>query len=178
MSEQKQEQWITWLALTTAAMAVFAAITTLYVGKYSAKAILFQGQETNQWGYYQAKSIKGYLYETQLERLDLERLGDGQKTRGEASEKREKTIAHYTETIQRYDKEKAEIKGKAEEFAKQKIIAQDRAGNFGYSLIFLQAAIMLSSVAALTKKKPLWYFGMAMVSGWAFFFLDAVLLFH
>ena len=159
-------------------MAVFAAITTLYVGKYSAKAILFQGQETNQWGYYQAKSIKGYLYETQLERLDLERLGDGQKTSGEASKKREKTIAHYTETIQRYDKEKAEIKGKAEEFAKQKIIAQDRAGNFGYSLIFLQAAIMLSSVAALTKKKPLWYFGLAMVSGWAFFFLDAVLLFH
>jgi hypothetical protein len=159
-------------------MAVFAAITTLYVGKYSAKAILFQGQETNQWGYYQAKSIKGYLYETQLERLDLERLGDGQKTRGEASVKREKTIAHYTETIQRYDKEKAEIKGKAEEFAKQKIIAQDRAGNFGYSLIFLQAAIMLSSVAALTKKKPLWYFGLAMVSGWAFFFLDAIFLFH
>lgn len=159
-------------------MAVFAAITTLYVGKYSAKAILFQGQETNQWGYYQAKSIKGYLYETQLERLDLERLGDGQKTSGEASKKREKTIAHYTETIQRYDKEKAEIKGKAEEFAKQKIIAQDRAGNFGYALIFLQAAIMLSSVAALTKKKPLWYFGLAMVSGWAFFFLDAVLLFH
>ena len=122
-------------------MAVFAAITTLYVGKYSAKAILFQGQETNQWGYYQAKSIKGYLYETQLERLELERLGDGQKTRGEASEKREKTIAHYKETIKRYDKEKAEIKGKADDFAKQKVVAQDKAGNFGYALIFLQAAI-------------------------------------
>lgn len=178
MSDQKQEKWITWLALTTAAMAVFAAITTLYVGKYSARAILFQGQETNQWGYYQAKSIKGYLYETQLERLELERLSDMQKSKGEASDKREKTINHYTETIQRYDREKAEIKGKAEDFAKQKAIAQDSAGNFGYSLIFLQAAIMLSSVAALTKKKPLWYFGLAMVSGWVFFFLDAVFLFH
>jgi hypothetical protein len=85
---------------------------------------------------------------------------------------------HHLVCRERYDKEKAEIKGKAEEFAKQKIIAQDRAGNFGYALIFLQAAIMLSSVAALTKKKPLWYFGMAMVSGWAFFFLDAIFLFH
>jgi hypothetical protein len=159
-------------------MAVLAAITTLYVGKYSAKAILSQGQETNQWGYYQAKSIKGYLYETQLERLNLERLGDGQKSTGEATEKREKTIAHYTETIQRYDKEKAEIKAKADDFAKQKVIAQDRAGNFGYSLIFLQAAIMLSSVAVITKKKPLWYFGLATVSGWVFFFLDAIFLFH
>jgi hypothetical protein len=159
-------------------MAVFAAITTLYVGKYSAKAILFQGQETNQWGYYQAKSIKGYLYETQLERLKLERLGDGQNNKGEASERREKTIVHYTETIQRYDKEKTEIKAKADDFAKQKVIAQEKAGNFGYALIFLQAAIMLSSVAVITKKKPLWYFGMAMVSGWAFFFLDAIFLFH
>jgi hypothetical protein len=178
LSDQNQEKWITWLALTTAAMAVFAAITTLYVGKYSAKAILFQGQETNQWGYYQAKSIKGYLYETQLERLELEKISDMQKSNGEASGKREKTINHYTETIQRYDREKAEIKGKAEDFTKQKAHAQDRAGNFGYSLIFLQAAIMLSSVAALTKKKPLWYFGLAMVSGWVFFFLDAVFLFH
>ena len=159
-------------------MAVFAAITTLYMGKYSSRAILFQGQETNQWGYYQAKSIKGYLYETQLERLKLERLGDGQNNKGEASERREKTIVHYTETIQRYDKEKTEIKAKAEDFAKQKVIAQEKAGNFGYALIFLQAAIMLSSVAVITKKKPLWYFGMAMVSGWAFFFLDAIFLFH
>jgi ABC-type multidrug transport system fused ATPase/permease subunit len=178
LSEQKQEKWITWLALTTAAMAVFAAITTLYMGKYSSRAILFQGQETNQWGYYQAKSIKGYLYETQLERLRLERLGDEQNKKSEASEKREKTIIHYTETIQRYEKEKAEIKAKADDFAKQKVIAQDKAGNFGYALIFLQAAIMLSSVAVITKKKPLWYFGMTMVSGWAFFFLDAIFLFR
>ena len=178
MSDQKKENWITWLALTTAAMAVFAALTTLYIGKYSAKAILSQGQETNQWGYYQAKSIKGYLYETQLERLELERLSDGQKNKDVASDKREKTIAHYAETIKRYDTEKAEIKGKAEDFAKQKVVAQDRAGNYGYSLIFLQAAIMLSSVAAITKKKPLWYFGLAMVSGWVFFFLNAIFLFY
>jgi hypothetical protein len=178
MSEQKQEKWITWLALTTAAMAVLAALTTLYIGKYSAKAILSQGQETNQWSYYQAKSIKGYLYETQLERLELEQLADGQNNKGSASDKREKTMSHYSETIKRYEKEKAEIKAKADDFAKQKVIAQERAGNYGYSLIFLQAAIMLSSVAAITKKKPLWYFGLAMVSGWVFFFLDALFLFY
>jgi len=178
MSEQKQDKWITWLALTTAAMAVLAALTTLYIGKYSAKAILSQGQETNQWSYYQAKSIKGYLYETQLERLELERLADSQNNKGSASDKREKTMSHYSETIKRYEKEKAEIKAKADDFAKQKVIAQERAGNYGYSLIFLQAAIMLSSVAAITKKKPLWYFGLAMVSGWIFFFLNAIFLFY
>jgi hypothetical protein len=178
MAEQKQDRWITWLALSTAAMAVFAAVSTLYVGKFSTRAILRQGQETNQWGYYQAKSIKSYLYEIQLERLETEKLADSGKTAAVAAEKRDKTMAHYKQTLKRYDGEKAEIKAKAEELAKQKVVAQDKAGNFGYSLIFLQAAIMLSSVAAITKKKPLWYFGLIIVIGWVFFFLDAIFLFY
>jgi hypothetical protein len=37
---------------------------------------------------------------------------------------------------------------------------------------------MLASISALTKKKPLFYLGVATVSGWVFFFLDAVFLFY
>jgi hypothetical protein len=73
MSEMKPDKWMSWVALATAAMAVFAAVTTLYVGKYSSRAILNQGQETSQWAYYQAKSIKSYVYEIQKQKLDLER---------------------------------------------------------------------------------------------------------
>lgn len=52
------------------------------------------------------------------------------------------------------------------------------AGNFGYALIFLQIAIMLASISALTKKRPLFYVGLSAVIGWLFFFLDAILLFY
>jgi hypothetical protein len=65
MSEMKPDKWMSWVALATATMSVFAAVTTLYVGKYSSRAILNQGQETSQWAYYQAKSIKSYVYEIQ-----------------------------------------------------------------------------------------------------------------
>jgi hypothetical protein len=37
---------------------------------------------------------------------------------------------------------------------------------------------MLSSIAALTKKKALWYFGLVTVAGWIFFFLDAFFRFY
>jgi hypothetical protein len=178
MGESKQEKWMTWVALSTAILAVLAAVTTLYVGKYSSRAILMQGQETNQWGYYQAKSIKSYLYEIQAELMEMERLEGQTKNQKTNSEKFEQTLNRYKTTIKRYDKEKAEIKAKGDELAKQKIIAQDRAGNFGYSLIFLQIALMLSSIAALTKKKPLWYLGLATTAGWVFFFLDAIYLFY
>ncbi len=81
-------------------------------------------------------------------------------------------------TFDRYESEKNEIKDKAENLAREKKEATLRAGNFGYALIFLQIAIMLSSLAALTKKKELWYLGLATTAGWLFYFLDAILLFY
>ncbi len=178
MAENNQDRWMTWVALTTAVMAVLAAITTLYMGKYSSRAILLQGQETSQWGYYQAKSIKSYLYEIQTEFMEMERLEGESKAIKVNSQQFEKALTRYKDAVKRYDKEKAEIKGKADELAKQKVVAQERGGNYGFALIFLQIGLMLSSIAALTKRKVLWYFGMLTALGWVFFFLDAVLLFY
>jgi hypothetical protein len=45
-------------------------------------------------------------------------------------------------------------------------------------LIFLQIALMLASIASLTKRKYLWYIALAANVGWIFFFLDAWLLFY
>lgn len=177
-SDVKPDRWITWVALTTAIMAVFAAITTLYVGKYSSRAIMHQAQETNEWAYYQAKSIKSYIYEIQKQKMELEMLMEKGKYTKDVAEKVNKVLADYDSKIKRYEKEKEEIKQSAEKLAKSKTIAQEKAGNYGYGLIFLQIAIMLSSVAALTKKKELWYFGIATCSGWVFFFLDAIYMFY
>jgi hypothetical protein len=87
-------------------------------------------------------------------------------------------IKDYDKQIKRYDVEKAEIKTTADALAKSKEDSQARAGNFGYGLIFLQIAIMLSSISALTKKRPLFHLGLLTVSGWVFFFLDAIFLFY
>jgi len=177
MFEMKVETWMSWVALATAIMAVLAAITTLYLGKYSSRAILHQGQETSQWAYYQAKSIKSYIYEIQKQKLELDTIAPATKSKA-VIDKYSQLMGDYDKQIKRYDKEKEEIKATADGLAKSKEDAQTRAGNFGYALIFLQIAIMLSSVSALTKKKPLFYLGLATVSGWMFFFLDAIFLFH
>ncbi len=177
MSETKPDRWISWVALATAIMAVFAAITTLYLGKYSSRAILNQGQETSQWAYYQAKSIKSYIYEIQKQKLELELTAPATRPKA-VMDKYSRLISDYDKQIKRYEVEKAEIKATADALAKSKEDAQARAGNYGYGLIFLQIAIMLSSISALTKKKPLFYFGLATVVGWIFFFLDAIFLFY
>jgi Domain of unknown function (DUF4337) len=177
MSDMKPDRWMSLVALATAVMAVFATVTTLYIGKYSSRAILNQGQETSQWAYYQAKSIKSYVYEIQKQKLELEMMAQASRPKA-VMDRYTQLIKDYDKQIKRYDVEKIEIKTTADALAKSKEDAQARAGNFGYGLIFLQISIMLASISALTKKKPLFYLGIATVSGWIFFFLDAIFLFY
>jgi hypothetical protein len=178
MSESKADKWMSWVALATAVMAVFAAITTLYMGKYSSRAILNQGQETSQWSFYQAKSIKSYIYEIQKQKLELEMLSLKEGKSNPLMDKYVQIASDYDKQIKRYSKEKEEIKVAADELGKSKEDAQVRAGNFGYALIFLQISIMLSSISALTKKKPLFYLGLSAVGGGLFFFFNAIFLFY
>lgn len=176
-TKEEKERWQNWLALSTAIMAVLAAITTLYMGKFSSRAIMAQGLESDQWAYYQSKSIKGHTYDISRQALELQyRSQKGLKS--EVAVEYEKTLKHYADEMKRYDVEKKEIKGKAEEIAKGKHKAQEMGGNFAYALIFLQIAIMLSSISSLTKKKYLWYIALVANLGWMFFFLDAWLLFY
>jgi len=176
MSDQK-EQWQGRLALSTAIMAVLAALTTLYMGKYSSRAIMSQGLESDQWAHYQAKSIKEHAFEMNRTQLELQMQAQP-GLNGAASEAYRATISRYNNEIKRYEKERKEIKAKAEDIAKRKLKAQDMGGNFAYSLIFLQIAIMLSSIASLTKRKYLWYIALLSTLGWMFFFADAWLLFY
>ena len=172
-----KEKWQGWLALSTAIMAVLAALTTLYMGKFSSRAIMAQGQESDQWAYYQAKSIKGHTFETNKKTLELLYLTQNRLS-PEADAEYRKTLAKFGEEVKRYEGEKKEIKEKAEGIARTKLKAQEMGGNFAYALIFLQIALMLSSIASLTKRHYLWYFALLCNVGWLFFFLDAWLLFY
>jgi hypothetical protein len=62
--------------------------------------------------------------------------------------------------IARYDSEKASIKKEAEGYQNQEEDFKHHQGNFGLAVVFLQIAIMLSSVGALLKKPAMWYVGM------------------
>lgn len=178
MSEQKKDSWNTFVAFSTAVMAVLAAITTLYVGKFSSRTILLQAQESDQWNYYQAKSIKSHNFELQKELLELELLTQKNKITKEAAAGFEKAIAGHEDSLKRYDKEKKEVKAKAEDMAKSKETAQRRTGVFGYALIFLQIGIMLSSISVISKKRPLWFIGLGMAIVAVFYFINGFYLFY
>src|SRR5450432_3245490 len=62
-AEQGTAQWISWVALSTAILAVMAAIAGLLSGSHANKAMMSQIDASDQWGFYQAKSIKAAILE-------------------------------------------------------------------------------------------------------------------
>src|SRR5947209_17209808 len=52
------QRWISWVALSTAILAVLAAIASLLSGEHANEAMMSQIEAADQWSYYQSKSIK------------------------------------------------------------------------------------------------------------------------
>jgi hypothetical protein len=136
-----------------------------------------QTQAANQWSYYQAKSIKTYLYEIQKEMLELD-VQEGARLTPATIESHKEKIANYAGRIARYDSEKAAIEKEAKRLEAIRDDAQMHAQIFGIAVIFLQIAILLSSIAALMKKKLVWYLGIIIgVAGITYFANGFLLLF-
>ncbi|MEI6752513.1 MAG: DUF4337 domain-containing protein [Paludibacter sp.] len=156
MSDDKKEPWLNYLALTTIIFAVAATLSTFKGGGYSTRSVLSQEQASNKWAYYQSKSLKSYIYETQKDMLEITSLRVGKNESG-VKETFQKKMADYKKSIDRYDKEKTDIKKDAEKFEIQRNDAQSHSKVFGMAVIFLQISILLSSIAALIKRKYIWY---------------------
>jgi hypothetical protein len=176
MSEDKAP-WLNWLALTTVVIAVCATLATFKGGGYSTRQVLSQAKASDQWAFYQAKSGKGDLYALAKEKAELERQALPAGTSGAVQEAYAKRIEDYGKRVARYDQEKAQIMAEAKALEQIRDDAQKHGGFFGIAVIFLQISILLSSIAALLKKKPVWVLGLAVGLAGILYFLNGFLLF-
>src|SRR5262252_5181741 len=109
--------WLGYLSFSTALIAVFAAIAALESGTFANEALvqknealLAQAQASDQWAYYQAKSVKAAIYSsqaaaTQSSNPDLARKAQQEADRyskeedrkSNAAKEREKEVAEKAE---------------------------------------------------------------------------------
>src|SRR5437763_10990004 len=57
-AEHSGAAWISWVALSTALLAVLAAIAGLLSGRHGNEAMMNQIEASDQWSFYQAKSTE------------------------------------------------------------------------------------------------------------------------
>jgi len=172
MADDYKAPWLNYLALTTVIVAVCATLATFKGGGYSTRQVLSQARASDQWAYYQAKSVKSDLYQLAKEQAESEAAA-----LRAPSEVVAKRVADYTARVARYDQEKAKIMADAKALEQVRDEAQKHGGLFGIAVIFLQISILLSSIAALLKKKPVWVLGLAVGAAGIFYFLDGFFLF-
>src|SRR5438046_8244551 len=65
-AEHGGARWISWVALSTAILAVLAAIAGLLSGSHANEAMMDQIKASDQWSYYQAKSIKAAVLDAKI----------------------------------------------------------------------------------------------------------------
>jgi Domain of unknown function (DUF4337) len=136
-AKQSHEIWISWVALSTAILAVLAAIASLLSGEHVNEAMLNQIEASSQWSYYQAKSIKAAV-------LDAKMAFTGAPDESDQSKRA------------RYEKEQEEIKSEAEHKQAAAKSYFHKHEVFARSVTMFQIAIAIAAISALTKKRSFW----------------------
>jgi hypothetical protein len=155
-----RRHWLDHVPRTTAVLAVVAAVSSgQYAGQFS-RTILAQAEASDQWSYYQAKSIKKHLSEAQIEMVRAMSAGRPELATGLAS-----LEAAQVAAAKKYEKELADAKAKAERIEADKTRHQRQGDRFQYAFVVLQAGVVLSTIAASAKRRELWLF--AIIAGLA-----------
>jgi hypothetical protein len=177
MSNEQKEPWLNHLALTTVIFAVCATLSTFKGGGYSTKSVISQEQASDQWNFYQAKNIRESLYIIQKENLELKINTLDKQDTDKALQKYKQALLESEKNIDKYEQQKKEIEQTARSFEIKRDDAQKHGQPFGIAVIFLQIAILLSSISGLFKKKSLWYTALPIGLAGILYFIDGFFLF-
>ncbi len=130
------------VALSSALLAVLAAVSSLLSGHHVNESMLNQIKASDRWAQYQAKSIKSTVWNSQLQ--ILETLG-------------KKPPESQIEKMSEYKKEQEEISLEAREFEKES--SQHLAAHqiMARAVTMFQVAIAIGAISALTRRRYFWY---------------------
>jgi hypothetical protein len=130
------------MAIIAACLAVVAVAGHIE----TTEELLGQQRASDQWAYYQAKSLRRY-------QSDVARDILAQMPGAKAAE----TADKYARNMEKYIREGDEIKKKAEEFEAESALSGHRALRLHFGEVFLELSIVFCSLAVLSKRAMFLY---------------------
>jgi hypothetical protein len=141
-AHEGHDKWSMLVAISTAFMAAFAALSSLMAGHQSNEALISQMKASDQWAYYNAKGIKAEVADA-VTKINFSKTPDSAKDVAERKVKLKEDQKKIQEKAGELEKESEEHLGK------DMILAR--------AVTFFQIAISISAISILSKKRPLWY---------------------
>lgn len=156
--KEKRDAWTKYVSLSTIMLAVLAAIATQKGAGFSSatmkqlnEATFEQAQASDNWAFYQAKGIKGSIYQQEGEVLGSTAAADP------------KRLAAIQKTVDRYKGEQEQISKDAKDHESKRDAARvaasraaDSSRGMGLATTIFQIAIALGGITLIVKKRWLW----------------------
>jgi hypothetical protein len=146
-AEHAKEPFDRKVALTMAVIAAVMAVVSVMGHILTTDELLNQQKASDQWAFYQAKSIR--RYESDIARDTMAALSAGPAA-----------INKYAANVERYQKEGEEIQTEARKLEEESHLSGAQALRAHIGEVFLEIAIVLASLAILTKRRTMWFASM------------------
>jgi hypothetical protein len=132
------------IGLTMAILAVLLSVSTLLGHRAHTEEVLLETRATDQWNYFQAKNIRSHVYDADAEIANL------------FADKGAQAAADFRVKSAQQKKDSEEIQAEAEKLGREVAVTTRRAGFYDGSELFLEVAIVLSSISLLAKSRVYW----------------------
>src|SRR5579863_9170434 len=137
------------IAISTALMAVFAAMASLLAGHHADEAVIEQIRASDKWAFFQAKGIKDEI-------LSFSNSPDKEARSA------------------RYKSEQAAIQKEAEASEEESHVHLAHHAVLARAVTLFQISIAISAIAILTKKRILWFASLGISLIGLFFFITGI----
>jgi hypothetical protein len=140
------------VTVTMAMLAVLVAVVSLLGHRAHTEELLLQTRASDQWAYYQAKNIRRHTDEVFS---DLTAIANSSDTAalGRIRDK-------YKMEADRYKDEQGDIQTEARRLEAEVAVERNRANRFDLGEVFLEMALVITSITLLSGKRGFWYFGL------------------
>lgn len=140
------------VTLTMAVLAVLVATVSLLGHRTSVEEVVLQNKVTDQWAYYQAKNIRRHSDELFADLTSVIATKDPDV----AAKLQEK----YRAEAERYRDEQKELDAKARELEQEAVLAHHKTDRFDLAEVFLEIALVITSITLLSGRRLFWYLGL------------------
>lgn len=155
------------VAMTMAIVAATLATVTLLSHRahndtlrYQSEAAIQQNRATDHWGYYQAKNIRRHQYQAYDQISSFVAVSSGKEEAAERARSNwAKKAAQYKKELPEMEKDGHEKELEVDRLMEKSHAAHHQADFFDGGELGIEIALILCSIAVLTKRAAFWYSG-------------------
>jgi hypothetical protein len=139
------------VSLTMAVLAVLVAAASLLGHRTTTEELVLQNKITDQWAYFQAKSIRRHADQTVVDLTSV--------LSAKEPEPLAKIREKYQAEAERYRDEQTELEAEAKKLESEALREHGRGDRYDLGEVFLEIALVITSITLLSGRRRFWYAG-------------------